>query len=119
MWIFQTILVIFFLFAIAKVWGRYQTKDLSWRGAGLWSVFWVLAGVVVLWPNSTAFFAKRLGLGRGVDLVIYLALAGLFFVVFRLMVKIERLNREITLLTRRVALDDSEESKQTVVNRQQ
>ena len=92
MWFFQTILIIFFLFAIAKVWGRYRTKDLTWRGASLWSIFWIVAGAIVVWPNSTAFFAKRLGLGRGVDLVIYLALAGLFFVVFRLMVKIERLN---------------------------
>lgn len=107
MYIFQTILILFFLVALVKVWGRFKSKDLTWRGALVWSMFWILAGVVVLWPNSTAFFAKMFGLGRGVDLVIYLALAGLFFMVFRLMIKIEGLNRDITVLTRKAAINET------------
>jgi hypothetical protein len=51
--------------------------------------------------------AKLFGIGRGADLVIYVALAGIFFVIFRLMVSIERLHKQITVLTRKISLQDA------------
>ncbi len=88
------------------VWGKYRAGDLSFSSASLWSVFWVLAGIVVAVPNSTAMFAKAVGIGRGADLVVYLSLAGIFFLIFRLTVHIDRLNKQLTRLVRQQALND-------------
>ena len=101
----QILLIIFFLFALIKVIGRWRAGDLSLAGMIGWTVVWVVAGVVALLPNSTAQLAKIVGIGRGADLVVYAALAGLFFLIFKLMVKIERVNKDITTLTRKVALN--------------
>jgi hypothetical protein len=81
--------------------------DLTKAGLVWWFLFWVAAAVVVLLPNSTAYFAKLVGIGRGADLVVYISLAGIFFIIFRLMIKIESLNKDITKLTRKIALNES------------
>jgi len=108
MYLIQIFLVLFFFFAIIKVAGRYRAGDLSLSAAIAWAVFWIGAAVIVIAPNSTAYFAKIFGIGRGADLVVYLSLALLFFIIFRLMVKVEKLNKEITLLVRQLALKNKD-----------
>ena len=107
MLLIQILLILFFLFAIAKVVGRWQTKELTLGALVMWLLFWLCAGTVVLMPNLTSYFAKLVGIGRGADLVVYTSLAILFFVVFRLMVAVGRLRSDITRLTRQITLDTS------------
>ena len=118
MLIIQILLIIFFLFALLKVVGRWRAGGLTAGGLVGWLVFWLAAGVVVLLPNSTAYFAKIAGIGRGADLVVYVALAAVFFIIFKLMVKIELLNKDITKLARKISLENdviarSEATKQS------
>jgi hypothetical protein len=114
--IIQILLIIFFLFALIKVIGRFKVGELTKQGAILWSLFWIAAAVVVLLPNSTAYLAQAVGIGRGADLVVYVALAGIFFLIFRLMVKIEMLNKDITTLTRKIAITDSAKTSNSKSN---
>jgi len=104
MLLIQLFLAAFFLFAIGKVVGRYRAREISLRATFFWVIFWIVAGFIVMLPDSTMYAAKILGVGRGVDLVVYLSLAFVFFALFRLMVKNEQMRREITKLTREVAL---------------
>ncbi len=106
MFLIQILLVVFFIFALAKVIGRFKTGDLSFVSMFGWGLFWVVAMVVVLLPNSTAKLAEFVGIGRGADLVVYISLASIFFIIFKLMVRIESLNRDITKLARKVSLQD-------------
>ena len=108
MFLIQILLVVFFLFALVKVAGRFKSGDLSLAAMVGWALFWVAAMVVALLPNSTARLAEFVGIGRGADLVVYVALAAIFFILFKLMVKIESLNKEITKLTRKISLQDKD-----------
>ncbi len=101
---FQWFLVVIFVLAIFKVVGRYRANELSFGGALVWVIFWLGGIAVAIRPNLTARLAEILGVGRGADVVVYLSLALLFFIVFRLMIKIERLNREISTVVRNDAL---------------
>lgn len=104
----QIILSIAFIVAIGRVIGRFRSNDLSKRGAALWIGFWLSAFVLILVPQHLIYTAAQLvGVGRGADLVVYSAIVLIFFIVFRLMVKQERLNRELTELTRQIALQDN------------
>ncbi|KKQ40267.1 MAG: hypothetical protein US58_C0022G0016 [Candidatus Magasanikbacteria bacterium GW2011_GWA2_37_8] len=105
MLLIQLILPLFFIFAITKVIVRIKATELSVRQGIVWVVFWILAGVVVIEPNSTIYFAHLLGIGRGADLIIYFALAILFYLFFRQTVQVEKMKREITQLTRRETLN--------------
>lgn len=109
MMVIQILLIVFFLFALIKVVGRFRAGDLTKGGLIWWSLFWIAAAAVVLLPNSSAYFAKLVGIGRGADLVVYLSLAAIFFILFKLMIKIESLNKDITKLARKIALKDDKD----------
>jgi hypothetical protein len=108
MYLIQILLVLFFVFALVKVVIRYRKGEVSERGLGFWVSFWLLSAAVVLRPNSTAYFAKIVGIGRGADLVVYCSVALLFFIIFRLMITVNRLERQITVLTREIALKENQ-----------
>jgi len=112
MMLIQIILVLFFVLAIIAVWLKFQRADLRLGMAFFWTVFWVLAGVVVILPDSTMNLASILGVGRGVDAIIYLALAMLFYLFFKNTVQLEKMNRDLTKVTRELALrEEKKESK--------
>lgn len=102
----QALFIAFFLFAIFKVGERFRTREISLWSAILWVGFWVAASVIVLLPNSTSYVAEIVGVGRGADFVVYLSLIFIFFSIFRLLITVEKMKREITVLTRSLALED-------------
>jgi small membrane protein len=104
MLVIQILLIVFFMFALVKVASRWRAGYLSTGGFIGWSLFWVASAIVVLSPDSTFYLAKLVGVGRGADLVVYAALVIIFFIIFKLMIKIEMLNKDITKLTRKIAL---------------
>jgi hypothetical protein len=71
----------------------------------LWMAIWIGGAVVVLFPDFANDLASRFKVGRGADLVIYVAIPVLFYTVFRLLIRTERLNRDVTSLTRALAIE--------------
>jgi hypothetical protein len=72
-----------------------------------WIGLWAAAAVAIAYPDVTVWLAGILGIQRGADLVFYVAilagLAGFYLVLSRL----RRFERELTLLTRSLALHES------------
>ncbi len=104
--IFQVLILLFSLVAIVSIFLRRAKDGLGIRGTAFWILFWLGVDVVVLFPNSTTVLANALGIGRGVDLVMYISVLLIFFILFRLNVKIEGINRQITKVVRKNAIDD-------------
>ena len=90
---------------------RARAAELGKRGAWFWMLFWLVALVVVLWPNSTVLFAQKLGIGRGTDVVLYVSVALVFFLLFKLHIKIESIGRDVTRVVREHALQETLEKK--------
>ena len=69
-------------------------------------VFAVLAvaGVAVIFPDITAEAAQLVGVGRGVDLVIYLVEVGTLFVLLHYYTKFVEIERRQTEIVREVAI---------------
>lgn len=100
----QFLLLVFTLFAITRVLLRAREKVIPAKSALFWTVLWALASVGILLPATTQKLASLFGVGRGVDVVVYISLALLFYLVFRLYVIIEDLKHEITNIVRKIAL---------------
>lgn len=111
--LFQILFLIFVLFAVYSVFKRKKDGTLGTRGVIFWILFWIAAAIAVLWPNSTTVVANYLGIGRGTDLVVYISLAIMFFVLFRLHVKIESIGRDVTSVVREGALKDVEKQSKS------
>jgi len=100
----QIIIIAFLLFAASRVLLRFKDRSISIGELIFWMLLWIGAGVITLLPQSTDFLAKILGVGRGVDAIIYIAIIILFYGMFRLYVKMEHIEHEITDIVRKTAL---------------
>lgn len=103
MWI-QAFLIAFAIFAAARVVVQHRRQKMSSGWLWTWVVFWLVVIVVVLMPSLTDMAATALGVGRGADLVVYVSLAVLFYSLFRLAMRQEQHNRELTELVRKMAI---------------
>ncbi len=104
----QIVLTCFAVFAVSRVLIRYRRGGLRMLHLGLWLLFWAGVIVVALRPETTNLFANWLGVGRGVDTAMYLALLMIFYLLFRSFGKIEDLDRQLTRVVRANALREME-----------
>jgi len=102
----QIILCVFLLFALSRVYLRFKSGEVSWRGLIFWGILFSTAVVVVIFPDLSSTVAIKLGVGRGADAVIYTSIVLLFYLVFRLYVYIQDIRYEITELVKKLALKE-------------
>jgi hypothetical protein len=102
----QILLVALAVLALSRVALRFRRGGMPLVHFGLWFLFWSAVIVVAVRPGTTSALASVLGVGRGADVVIYLALVLLFYLVFRLFGRIEELERQITRVVRAAALKE-------------
>jgi len=55
------------------------------------------ASALVMRPNVATRIANMVGVGRGADLIVYLALPGLLMMIFLLFARIRELNARLTM----------------------
>ena len=102
----QIILILIFIFLFLKTLFKLKNKDLVFSETIGWLLLWFVGLILAIKPDNASYFAKILGIGRGVDLVIYVALIILFYTQFRLMVRLEKNNRDITKIVREKTLEE-------------
>ena len=106
MTIIQILLLIVMAAGLALTWRRAKQGAISRREALAWSGLWIVVGAVVARPEISSLLANSVGIGRGSDLALYLAVITLLVMTFNLYVQHHRLQREMTDLVRREALKD-------------
>ena len=75
----------------------------------------VLSGISVffiLFPNKTNMIANKLGVGRGADLLFYVCILLFLFFVLKLFSRIRRLEKKLTEIIRKDAIDEEVSSRQ-------
>lgn len=107
----QILIVIFSLFVLVKLMSRYKKNEIRTFEFVSWILFWGLAIIAAVIPDTTNIVAKTVGIGRGADLVVYTALILLFYIVFRLLGRLYRLERDITNIVQHVAIDETVQTK--------
>lgn len=109
--IIQLFLLLIILIILVFIIARFRKKELTTVQFGFWLLVWVAGGIVVADPAIPQRIANELGIGRGADLVIYLAIIFIVFVLFRMLLRQERMEREITKVVREIALTQVQSSK--------
>jgi hypothetical protein len=107
----QIILLVFILFASSRAIMQFRGGTIRFGALSFWLLVWAFALVAIFYPEETTRIARVMGIGRGVDVVIYVSIAVLFYLVFRLHVYVENLRTEISRLIREVALKNIEKGK--------
>ncbi len=111
--VIQLVLSLFLLFALSRVLLQVRASKISVGAFLFWSSLFIFALLGVFEPELTSYVAKYLGIGRGSDVVLYVSIALLFYLIFRLSISLEDTRREITELVRKIALGDVTTSKKS------
>lgn len=107
----QFILVVFIIFAASRAVLQFRGGSIRFGALIFWLSIWTVALIAIFYPEETTRLARLAGIGRGVDIVVYLSIAILFYLVFRLHVYLEDLRTEISSLIREVALKEVKKGK--------
>ncbi len=70
------------------------------------------AVVSILYPGLTTRVANFVGVGRGTDLLLYLLVAVFLYVVVGFYLKFRDVERQLTVLARRLAIDEATQREQ-------
>lgn len=101
--VIQYVATVIIVLIIMQLLFKLRKDKLAWVKILIWIVFWGGALFVVWFPAVIAKIAQVSGVGRGVDIIVYVSIIFLFYLVFNQNSKIDELNKQITKLTREVA----------------
>jgi hypothetical protein len=76
----------------------------------LWLIFWILAGLAIIFLKEIDLLVASLGFsGTGIEVLLYAGAAVLFYLVFRLRLRLEKIEKDITTIVRNIALNNKKE----------
>jgi len=104
----QFILAIVITAIIWRLAVKLKSKEISAKQFSGWLLIWLTALIVVIWPETTVWLANTVGVGRGADLVIYLSVIFIIYFLFRLLLRIEKIEKNLTKLAREEAIKNYE-----------
>lgn len=111
--IFQILVPLVALLFLSASFSRYRRGKLNLAELMVTCVIWVSIGVFSVFPDRISFFIARLfGFENNVNAVIFFGLGALFFVQFKMYSIIKRQQRDITRLSRDIALRDYQKEKE-------
>lgn len=106
--IFQAAYLAFATFMTTRAVWYWRRREWRTVGRGLEMALWWTGAVFILYPPLAQRLADLAGIGRGVDAILYIAVIFAYKMVFSQMQSLRRVERQITLLTRELALRDKD-----------
>lgn len=104
--VIQVVIVLVAVAAAVAAMRKFLRRELPPVATMLWLALWAAIAFAAVLPKTTDLLAAVLGVGRGVDAVLYLAVLALFWMEYRSLARLERIERDITALARAAALTD-------------
>ena len=102
----KIIIVCFVLFALSRLILKFKDSQISLKELIGWCVLWIAVIIATLLPWTTDVMANYIGVGRGVDAIIYISIIIIFYGLFRITVKLENIENEITKIVRKDTLSN-------------
>lgn len=103
----QTVALIIIVFFIARLYWQKKKNHIGVNEFLFWLVFWLLAAGLIVSLKLIDHLVAGLGFtGSGIEVLLYLSVAMLFYFVFRLRLKFEKIEKDITKIVKDIALKD-------------
>lgn len=103
--LYQILVVIIAVVAILIVFDRFNRKKTSLQTFILWIILWIIIAIFAILPESSNVLARFIGIGRGLDLLLISAIIGSYYLIFRVYLKLEKIDQDITDLVRKISMD--------------
>ncbi|OGF25518.1 hypothetical protein A2331_01470 [Candidatus Falkowbacteria bacterium RIFOXYB2_FULL_34_18] len=103
---FQQIIALFvILYFIIKLFLEKKQNKINVNEFAFWLIFWISAGFAIIFLKHIDRIVAGLGFSStGIDLLLYIGIIVLFSLIFKLRLKIEKQEKNITKIIREIAL---------------
>jgi len=110
---FQQILALIVIaFFVARLFWQKQKKQINANEFVFWLFFWFLAAGAIVGLKWIDRMVANLGFSSsGIDVLFYIAVIILFYLIFRLRLHLAKQEKHITRLAREIAIKNQEEEK--------
>lgn len=100
----EIVVTAFALFALSRVMLRMKDGKITKKEGLFWCAVWVLAIVLVFVKDYLNLLQDFISTRRPVDAIIYISIILLFYLVFRIYVKLDQMEQDITTIVRNRAI---------------
>jgi hypothetical protein len=98
------IVIVFFLGRL--IWQR-RNKTIASGEFIFWLFFWLAAGLAIISLKAIDRLAAGLGFsGSGIQILLYVAVAILFYLIFRLRLRLAKMEQDLTKIVTRLAINE-------------
>lgn len=100
----QIIALIVIAFFIMRLFWQKRNKQIGANEFLFWLVFWFISAIAILFLKKIDRVVASLGFsGSGIEVMLYTAVALLFYFIFRLRLRLEKIEKNITLIVREIS----------------
>jgi len=92
------------LIVLPSIYSSYKKNNLTNIGTILWSLFWIIGLIVIWFPEIIEIIGHFFGVARSIDALVYISIILLIYLVLKQKIKINEIEKEITILTRKISL---------------
>ena len=103
----QYIAIAVIVFFLSRLLWQRRKKQIESREFLFWFLFWFLAGVVVLIIKKVDSLVAMFGFSSsGINVLFYISVVVLFYFVFRIRLRLEKMDREMTKIVQNIAINN-------------
>ncbi len=101
----QVIALIIIAFFVSRLFWQKRKKRVGANEFVFWLVFWILAALAIIFLKWIDALVAGLGFsGSGIEVLLYAGVVVLFYFIFRLRLRLEKIERDITKIVRNIAI---------------
>ena len=103
----QVIALVVVVFFISRLYLQKSKKQIGSSEFSFWLVFWVLAGIAIAAVKEIDQLVAYLGFSSsGITILLYIGFLILVYIIFRMRIRLEKMQRDITELARSIAINN-------------
>lgn len=101
----QIIALVVIFYFLSRLFWQKRKKQISGNEFVFWLIFWMTAAVAILLLKWLDRLVASLGFsGSGIEVMFYVGVVLLFYFVFRLRLRLEKIEKDITEIVKNTAI---------------
>lgn len=103
----QVIALIVIVFFLARLFWQKRKNAIGYNEFYFWLVFWGASALAVVFLKYIDRAVAKLGFsGSGIEILLYIAVITLFYFIFRLRMRLEKVERDMTEIVREISINN-------------
>ena len=104
--LFRILLVVVIFLTLSKVYKQFKEGNLTLNQLFIWLIVWISFLIMLLVPEILSTPADLLGVASPYNLFVYASIFFLFYLIYRIYIKLELIERDITKIVRKNAKEE-------------